>query len=238
MREQRCGPAGVDADPHLDEPVVRVAQRRDRSRGIARDELDHAGEVRGLEQAVAQPQLLERRPRRVEHRAGDVEPAAECLQHGLAAHRRRLDRGRRRRDAQQSHDVETASTGPGDRARTPQRGAGRGAEDRGDAAAVVDPAGGAEREVQLQLGVTDPAEPSEQNGTDLVGLGLTGPVAQLLHHLRGAGRGRFRADETIGIGEADELRLEARRPRAEGGIVAGLGPQLLDDGPGAGDVTR
>ena len=184
------------------------------------------------------PELLERRAGRVEHRARDVEPAAQRLQHRLAPHRRRLDRRRRGGDAQQPHDVEATPTGAGDRARAEQRGERRRAEDRGDAATVVDPPGRAEREVELQLGVADPTEPGEQSGPHLVGLGLAGAVAELLQHLRGAGRGRLRADETLGIGEADELGLEARRPGAERRVVAGLGAQLLDDGPGADDVAR
>ena len=100
VREQRRGASGVDAHAHLDEPVVRVAQRGDRGGRITGDELDHAGEVGGLEQPVAQSQLLERRPRRVQHRAGDVEPAPQRLQYRLAPHRRRLHRGRRGRDPQ------------------------------------------------------------------------------------------------------------------------------------------
>ena len=89
----------------------------------------------------AQTELLERGARRREHRAGDVEPAAQRLEHRLAAHRRGLDRRRRGGDAQQAHDVEAAAARARHRARTPQRGVRRGAEDRGHPATVVGRAG-------------------------------------------------------------------------------------------------
>ena len=81
-------------------------------------------------------------------------------------------------------------------------------------------------------------EAREQPGPHLVGLGLAGPVAELLQHLRRAGRERLGAHEPVGIGEPDELGLEALGPGAERGIVAGLGAQFLHERSRRRDVAR
>ena len=52
-REQRGGLPRIGADAERAEPFVRGAQRRDRGLGVVGDELDHAREQVGLEQAVA-----------------------------------------------------------------------------------------------------------------------------------------------------------------------------------------
>ena len=92
-REQGRGLTGVRAHAQRPQSFVGSTQGRDRVVRIARDHLDHARVELRLREPVTEAQLFERGARRGEHRARDVEPATERLQHRLTPVRRGLDRG-------------------------------------------------------------------------------------------------------------------------------------------------
>ncbi len=90
--EERGGVARVGIDTERAEAGERGTQRRDRGVWVACDQLDHARVQLGLREAVPESELLQRLARGREHRARHVEAAAQRLEHGLAAVRRRFDR--------------------------------------------------------------------------------------------------------------------------------------------------
>ena len=67
-------------------------------------------------------ELFDHLARRRHHPTRCIDTAAQCFKYALATERNRLDGRRTLRDAQDAHDVETATAGARDRARPPQRG--------------------------------------------------------------------------------------------------------------------
>ena len=96
--QQRCGLGGVGVQTHAAKAVVGLTQMRLGRGRIVHNQLDDAGELLDLEQRMAQAQLGDGAPGRVDHPTGRCGAAAEGLQHGLAPRRRRFDRGRVGRD--------------------------------------------------------------------------------------------------------------------------------------------
>ena len=91
--EVRSGLAGVGADAQLPEPAVGAAEVRLGGDRVPGQQLDDPGEVAGLQQALAEADLLGRRPGGRQQGAGGVEPSPERFEHGLAADRGGLDLG-------------------------------------------------------------------------------------------------------------------------------------------------
>src|SRR5262249_18547775 len=109
LAEQRRGSRRIDAEPALAEALVRGAQRALRGGGVGLEQLDVAGEDVGLEQLLRDAELLDHAPRGRDHAARRLAAAAQRLEHGLAAERDGLDRGRTLRDAKHAHHVEAAA---------------------------------------------------------------------------------------------------------------------------------
>ena len=206
--------------------------------GLAVEQLDEPGGDLGLEPPVGEAELLDGAAGRGDHAAAGVGPAPQGFEHGLAAQRDRLDRGRAGGDAQHAHDVEAAAAGAGDRARAPERGGRRLGEDRVGEAAVVGPAGGGEGGVEGALGGADLPEPLEGGGVDVVGLRLAAEVADGPHGLGGGADRLHDLGQPVGLGEHREQACVGRVPGGEALRTAGDELEPVDRHAGGDDVAR
>ena len=119
--QQRGGLGGVGVEAHATKAVVGLTQMRLGCGRFVDDQLDDAGELLDLKKGMAQTELGDRAPGRVDHPSRRRGAAAEGLQHGLASRRRRFDRGRVGRDSEQPHHVKTPPARARDRIGAPQR---------------------------------------------------------------------------------------------------------------------
>ena len=119
--QQRGGLGGVGVEAHAAKAVVGLTQMRLGRGRIVDDQLDDAGELLDLEKRMAQAELGDRAPSRVDHPSGRRGASAKGLQHSLAPRRRRFDRGRVGRDSEQPHHVKTPPARARDRVGAPQR---------------------------------------------------------------------------------------------------------------------
>ena len=212
--EQRGGARGVDAEPEIAEPVVAGTERALGGGRVAFQQIDAAREDVGLEEPMADAELLHHRARRREHAARRLGAAAQRLEHALAAERHGLDRGRALRDAEHAHDVEAAAAGARDRARSPERGERRAGEDGVGAAAIAGAARRRERLIERRLARADLAEPRQRLRVDEVRLGLAGGILQRGEVARRGADPVGRRVQRLGRGQHGELAREAGVPGA------------------------
>ena len=229
---------GLAAQPARPQLLERRPQPRLGRGRVAVVELDEAGEHLRLEQAVREPEVLERAPGRLDHPPGGVDAAPQRLEHRLTPERDGLHRGRSGGDAEHADDIEAAPTGTGHRARAPQCGERRTREHGVREAPVAGRAGSRERAVQGRLGRTHPPQPRQRQRVHVVRLRLATHVADGLHGIR---HGCDRLDdvgETLRLGEHRELGNERGVPGHQPRVTDRACGQRVDGMARDPDLTR
>ena len=215
--QQRGSLGGVCVETHASKAVVGLTQIGLRRNRVVDDEFDDAGKLLDLKEGMAQAELGDRAPRRVDHPSGCRGASAEGLQHGLAPCGRCLDRGRVGRDSEQSHDVKTPPARARNRVRAPQRRKWRAGQYRVHPPVVTCAPRRCESVVQGDFAIADSAEARKTSGPNGMSLGFPCGIVQSGQFVGG------RADRGLGLVQSlrmdqhRELAVEARRPCRETG---------------------
>ena len=187
---------------------------------------------------MAQAELGDRAPGRVDHPSGRRGAAAEGLQHGLAPRRRRLDRGRVGRDSEQPHHVKTPAARARNRVGAPQRRKWRARQHRVHPAVFTRASRRGESVVQRDFAVADSPEAGEARRSDGVRLGFSGGVVQFGQLVGGRPHRGLDLVQSLGVDQHRELAVEARRPCRETGRIARRFLQLRDRARRRSHVSR
>ena len=221
--QKRRGAGRIDAETEIAKPVVGAAQAALGGNGVALDQVDEPAEGIGLEHALRDAEVLDHLARGGQHAARCIGSTTQRFEHRLTAERDGLDRRRPLRDAQHTHDIETASAGTRDRARPPQRSERRNGQHRVRAATVVRTASSGQRAVESRLAASYLTETRERQCMNEVTFRLAGRIVER-RQLGGGRRHRVGSRvQRLRCGQYGELAAKAGVPSGQARVAIGQG---------------